>query len=64
MLAWEMAEDFARQTIGERAWQVKLKGRDHIWGDNKRTFSVQPHSPILQRLQKWVVRMLRFDPQL
>lgn len=63
-LAQEMADTFARQIRGQRAWHVTLAGGDLSWSDGTETFSKDPHSSVVQRLQAWIVRVLRLDPQL
>lgn len=63
-LAQEMAEIFARQVTGQRAWQVTLARGDLSWSDGTETFSRDPHSSVAQRLQAWTVRVLHLDPQL
>jgi len=63
-LASEMARIFARQSDGQRAWHVTLARGGLSWSDGSRTFSKDPQSSLAQRLQAWIVRALRLDPQL
>ena len=63
-LAQEMADIFARQISGQRSWHVTLAGGDISWSDDTETFSKDPHSSVLQRLQAWLVRVLHLDVQL
>jgi len=63
-LASEMAQIFARQSDGQRAWRVTLARGGLSWSDGTETFSKDPHSSLAQRLQAWIVRVLRLDPQL
>lgn len=63
-LALELANVFARQVSGEHAWHVTLADGDLHWSDGTETFSNDPHSSLAQRLQAWIVRMLRIEPHL
>jgi len=63
-LARQMAQIFARQTVGQRAWHVTLVHGGLSWSDGTETFSEDPHSSIAQRLQAGIVRGLHLDPQL
>jgi cardiolipin synthase C len=63
-LAQEMADLFARQTDGQRAWQVKLENGAVSWSDGASVFDTDPHSSLAQRLQARLVRILRIEPHL
>jgi putative cardiolipin synthase len=63
-LAEEMALIFARQIDGRRAWHVTLADGALRWNDGSETFLQDPHSTFAQRLQAWIVRVLRLEPQL
>ena len=63
-LAREMAELSARQITGQRAWHVTLVRGDLRRSDGTENFSSDPNSSFAQRLQAWVVRVLRLDAQL
>jgi len=63
-LAQEMADVFALQVSGQRAWRVTLARGRLSWSDGTEIFSKDPHSSVAQRLQAWFVRMLRLDAQL
>jgi len=63
-LAQQMAQIFARQTVGQRAWHVTLVHGGLRWSDGTETFSEDPHSSVAQRLQAGIVRVLHLDPQL
>ena len=59
-----MAQIFAHQTDGQRAWHVTLARGSLSWSDGTETFAKDPHSSLALRLQPWIVRKLRLDPQL
>ena len=63
-LARQMAQIFARETGGQRAWHVALVDGGLSWSDGAETFSADPHASSAQRLQAWLVRTLHLDPQL
>lgn len=63
-LAQELANIFARQIGSRHAWHVTLADGDISWSDDTETFSKDPHSSAVQRLQAWIVRVLGIDPQL
>ena len=63
-LARQLAQIFARQTSGQRAWHLTLVHGGLSWSDGTETFSVDPHSSVAQRLQATIVRVLRLDSQL
>lgn len=64
MLAKEITDIFVRQINGRRAWHVTVADRDLSWSDGTETFSKDPHASVAQRLQAWIVRVLRLDPLL
>jgi len=63
-LARQLAQIFARQTSDQRAWHVTLVHGGLSWSDGTETFSQDPHSTAVQRLQASIVRVLHLDPQL
>src|SRR5262249_47330624 len=64
VLARTMADFFARQSDGQRAWQVTLDDRAVSWSDGAETFSTEPHASLWRRLQVWLVRNVGLEAQL
>jgi putative cardiolipin synthase len=64
ILAVQLEQIFARQTEGERAWQVTLKKDSLRWSDGREDFDSDPKAPASRRFQAWIARVLRLDAQL
>jgi putative cardiolipin synthase len=64
LLAGQLEQIFARQTEGERAWQVTLEKGSLRWTDGREHFDSDPHAPASRRFQAWMTRVLHLDAQL
>lgn len=60
-LALELADVFARQISDQRAWQVRLSEGALVWSDNATRLGADPYASVAQRLQAWIVRLLRLE---
>lgn len=64
VLALQLEQIFARQTEGERAWQVTLEAGSLRWSDGREHFESDPKAPASRRFLAWMTRVLHLDAQL
>jgi cardiolipin synthase C len=64
VLAQQLETIFARQSSGQRAWQVTLNDGDLHWSDGEENFDSDPKAPAGRRFQAWITRVLHLDAQL
>lgn len=64
ILAEQLEAIFGQMTGGDRAWTVRLVGKDLEWTDGSETFDSDPHASAGRKFKAWFARAFGLESQL